>query len=60
MLCDYCRDGLSFMLGEVNVRSYGYSYHKECYEKNVKYIHDNYRNGGTWRDLANKINEGDN
>lgn len=57
MICDYCTDGNSFMLGEPNIVSYGKSYHKECYTK-VKPIHEHYKNGGTWQTLAVKIKEG--
>tara|TARA_A100001011_G_scaffold169248_1_gene178229 strand:- start:5321 stop:5497 length:177 start_codon:yes stop_codon:yes gene_type:complete len=43
MRCDNCGDGLSFSFGEVNTFSLGRPYHKYCYEKNVKSIHDEYR-----------------
>ncbi len=41
--CDYCRDGISFMLGEVNTFSLGYAFHKECYLKHAKKHHDSAR-----------------
>jgi len=58
MICDYCRDGNSFMLGTPDISSYGNRYHKECYTK-VKPIHEHYMNGGNWRELAHKIQEGE-
>lgn len=57
MTCDYCRDGNSFMLGKPNIISYGHAYHRECYTK-MKPIHDHYKNGGNWQELAQKIKEG--
>lgn len=38
--CDYCRDGLSFMKGEVDTFSLGYGFHRECYVNHAKEHHD--------------------
>jgi len=43
IVCDYCRDGLSFMKGEVDTVSLGYPYHAECYRVHIKKGHDEYR-----------------
>ena len=50
MRCDNCGDGLSFSFGEVNTFSLGRPYHKYCYEKNVKNIHDEYRKENKWEE----------
>ena len=53
--CSYCRDGMSLTKEEVNVSSYGGRYHKSCYEKHMKPIHDHYANGGTWQTLLKDV-----